>query len=125
PSFAPRTAPGFQLCLSAVIPGNPLLDFFLCQSKMICYFLPRCSTLPHSLYCSFQLCDMCVFPLRHTNTPCIGLFSYTGGVLSIVHFYWTCSHFGDELFLLGDELQNYPSTWSCGSKISVVKAPSS
>ncbi|WP_206423010.1 hypothetical protein, partial [Faecalibacterium sp. An192] len=32
--------------------------------------------------------DMCVFLSGHTNTPCIGLFSYTGGVLSIVRFYW-------------------------------------
>ena len=29
---------------------------------------------------------ICVFSLRHANTPCIGLFSYTGGILSIVHF---------------------------------------
>src|SRR5699024_10696546 len=32
-----------------------------------------------------------VFLSGHTNTPCIGLFSYTGGVLSIVRFYWFAS----------------------------------
>ena len=39
---------------------------------------------------------MCVFVLGHTNTPCIGLFSYSGGVLSIVRFYWSGSLLLDE-----------------------------
>lgn len=44
--------------------------------------------------------DMCVLTLTHTNTPCIGLFSYTGGVLSIVRLYWTGSRVPQALIIL-------------------------
>ena len=91
PSFRPGLNPCCQLRLSAVIPRDPIFDLRLAQSKLIRYLLPGCTLLPHSQNFFLQFLNMRVFPFTHTNTPCIGLFSYTGGVLSIVRFYWTCS----------------------------------
>lgn len=91
PSFRPGLNSCCQLRLSAVIPGDPIFDLRLAQSKLIRYLLPGCTLLPRSQNFFLQFLYMRVFPFTHTNTPCIGLFSYTGGVLSIVRFYWSGS----------------------------------
>lgn len=77
-----------QLRLSAVIPSDPIFDLRLAQSKPILYLLPDCTLLPHSQNFFLQFLNIRVFSFIHTKTPCIGLFSYTRGILSIVCFYW-------------------------------------
>ena len=88
PSFRPGLNSCCQLCLSPIIPGDPIFDLRLVQSKPIRYLLPGSTLLPHSQNFFLQFLNMRVFSFTHTNTPCIVTFSYTGGVLSIVCFYW-------------------------------------
>ena len=100
PSFRPGLNPCCQPRLSAVIPRDPIFDLRLAQSKLIRYLLPGCTLLPHSQNFFLQFLNMRVFPFTHTNTPCIGLFSYTGGIFSIVHFYWPSSYHSPDGALL-------------------------
>ena len=74
--------------LSPIIPGDPIFDLRLVQSKPIRYLLPGSTLLPHSQNFFLQFLNMRVFSFTHTTTPCIVTFSYNGLVLSIVCFYW-------------------------------------
>src|SRR5699024_1148552 len=100
PSFRPGLNSCCQLCLSPIIPGDPIFDLRLVQSKPIRYLLPGSTLLPHSQNFFLQFLNMRVFSFTHANTLCIVTFSYTVGVLSIVRFYWFGSYYSTALLLI-------------------------
>ena len=62
---------------------------------MVSYLLTGSPRFPHLHNFCFYYFHICPFLLLHNNIPYVVLFSYTGGLLSIVRFYWAGSAWGD------------------------------
>ncbi len=68
-------------------PQQPFNHIFIFQAKFFRYFPLTFSFCYHPLNLRQQFLHMRIAPFFHNMTPCV-VFSYTGGLLSTVCFYW-------------------------------------